>query len=93
MQIYKILSPFSSGHKEGILDILINPMSPLINQYYPQLQEYNRKIDQKIDQNSKLPNRPQESTVQNYALGKQFTKQQKLSRRNKYIRTMKRLQK
>ena len=76
------------------MDILIKPMNPLINQYYPQLQEYYRNNHQEIDKNSKLPNQPQdiESMAQKYALDKQSRKS-KMTRRNKYIRTMKRMKK
>ena len=93
--VYKILSPFSSSHKEGVLDILIKPMNPLINQYHPQLKEYYRKNHLENDQNSKLPNQPQdiESMAQKYALDKQSRKLSKMTRRTKYIRTMKRLKK
>ena len=90
-------NPFSSGHNEGVLEILINPMNSVLNQYYSQLQKYHGHHDV-LDQNQNQPN-PKHSRKQlqiiarKYGLESESKNDSKITRRKKYIRTMRRIQK
>ena len=90
-------NPFSSGHNEGILDILIDQMNPVLNQYYIQLQKYNGHhyvVDQNENQMNRWHSRKQlELVARKYVMENGSKNDSKLTRRKKYIRTMKRIQK
>lgn len=90
-------NPYSSGHNEGILDILIDPMNPLLNQYYIQLKKYHGHhdvLDQNENQMNRWHSRKQlELVARKYVMENGSKNDSKLTRRKKYIRTMRRIQK